>query len=219
MSKEVSIDIIKRIVKEAGAIWKRVRKSLKSKRDEEEFAQCKWELEDLQEQADDGLIDLRYFDIAGISLDPVIPYAWHLGKVTIEIEAAKSKRLNILGFMNTDNELVSNIFDGSINSHLVIECFNIVCETITKKTDVVLDNAPIHTSDEFQEYIEEWQKKGLYVKFLPDYSPELNLIEILWRKLKYEWLPFSAYQSIKALENALCYILANVGSKYQISFT
>ena len=173
----------------------------------------------MQEKADEGLIDLRYFDIAGISLDPVVPYAWHLEKTTIEITATKSKRLNILGFMNTDNKLDSFVFEGSINSHLVIECFNLFCETITKKTIVVLDNAPINRSDEFEEYIEEWQKKGLFVKFLPDYSPELNLIEILWRKLKYEWMPFSAYNSIKALSDALCDILANVGSKYLISFS
>lgn len=196
-----------------------MRKSLKSKRDEEEFEQCQYELEELQEKADDGIIDLRYFDAAGVSLDPVIAYAWHLEKATIEIVAAKSKRLNILGFMNTDNELESYVFEGSINSHLVIECFNLFCETITKKTVVVLDNAPVHASDEFEEYIPEWEKKGLFVKFLPDYSPELNLIEILWRMLKYHWLPFSAYHSLNTLRDALFDILANVGSKYQISFT
>ncbi|MCW4153826.1 transposase, partial [Halomonas sp. 18H] len=26
----------------------------------------------------------------------------------------------------------------------------------------------------------------------PAYSPELNLIEILWRQMKYAWLPLSA---------------------------
>jgi hypothetical protein len=33
----------------------------------------------------------------------------------------------------------------------------------------------------------------LIIKYLPPYSPELNLIEILWRFMKYYWLPFSAY--------------------------
>ncbi|WP_368860940.1 transposase, partial [Desulforhabdus sp. TSK] len=42
-------------------------------------------------------------------------------------------------------------------------------------------------------------KKNLYIKFLPTYSPELNLIEILWRKIKYEWLSFSAYLSFSLL--------------------
>jgi transposase len=29
--------------------------------------------------------------------------------------------------------------------------------------------------------------------FLPPYSPELNRIEILWKKMKYEWLPFKSF--------------------------
>jgi hypothetical protein len=35
-------------------------------------------------------------------------------------------------------------------------------------------------------------KKGLMIKYVPSYAPELKLIEILWRFLKYYWLPFSA---------------------------
>ena len=52
----------------------------------------------------------------------------------------------------------------------------------------------------------------------PTYSPELNLIEILWRKIKYEWMPFSAYQSLKHLDQALGNILKNFGSEYRIQF-
>ena len=58
----------------------------------------------------------------------------------------------------------------------------------------------------------------MYLLFLPPYCPELNLIEILWRKIKYEWLPLSAYQSFKDLEDALHEVLKGVGVKYQLSF-
>jgi hypothetical protein len=30
----------------------------------------------------------------------------------------------------------------------------------------------------------DWQAKGLHIHFLSPYSPELNRIEILWRKMK-----------------------------------
>src|SRR5438270_468100 len=53
--KEVSKSTIKRILKGAGKIWKRVRTSLKSKRDEAEFRESKAEIEELEERADDGL--------------------------------------------------------------------------------------------------------------------------------------------------------------------
>jgi short subunit fatty acids transporter len=36
------------------------------------------------------------------------------------------------------------------------------------------------------------------VIFLPAYSPELNLIEILWRKINYEGLPVLAIAGLKA---------------------
>ena len=39
-------------------------------------------------------------------------------------------------------------------------------------------------------------------QYLPPYSPELNLIEILWRRIKYTWLPFSAYACLNALSEA-----------------
>ncbi|MDD5275924.1 MAG: transposase [Methylovulum sp.] len=35
-----------------------------------------------------------------------------------------------------------------------------------------------------------WTWNFLPIYFLPPYSPELSRIEILWRKIKYEWLPF-----------------------------
>src|SRR5215467_4681170 len=38
------------------------------------------------------------------------------------------------------------------------------------------------------------------------------------RNIKYTWLPFSAYQCLNALRDALENILKNFGSKYQITF-
>jgi len=46
-----------------------------------------------------------------------------------------------------------------------------------KKTVVVMDNASIHTSEEFEECLPQWKKKGLIIKYLTPYSPELNLID------------------------------------------
>jgi len=56
------------------------------------------------------------------------------------------------------------------------------------------------------------------VWFLPPYSPELNRIEVLWKKIKYEWLPWEAYASFEALRNARQDIFQNLGGKYQINF-
>ena len=49
--KSISRSTLKRLAKGAGLRWKRVRKSLKSKRDEEAFTQAKKELEGLKKTA------------------------------------------------------------------------------------------------------------------------------------------------------------------------
>ena len=56
------------------------------------------------------------------------------------------------------------------------------------------------------------------MKFLPSSCPELNLIEHLWHKIKYEWLPLDAYQNFKTLTASLFAVLKGIGSKYRITF-
>jgi len=216
--KRISISALKRLAKKAGLRWKRVRKSLKLARDPAAFERCKRELEALQKQEDQGQIDLYYFDEAGFSLDPTIPYAWQATHGLIALPAHLYGRVNVLGFMNRQNDLHPYLFDQSVHTGVVIGCFDDFCQTLTKKTVVVMDNASVHRSEEFEDCIPHWKKQGLIVKFLPAYSPELNLIEILWRRIKYSWLPFSAYDSLNALIEALENVLCDVGSEYQITF-
>src|SRR5947209_17488009 len=110
------------------------------------------------------------------------------------------------------------MFEQSIHIPVVVACLNDFCKNIKKKTIVVMDNSSIHRSEEFEEYLARWKKKGLIIKYLIPYAPELNLIEILWRHIKYFLLPFSAYQCMEALREALEHILKDFGSKYQITF-
>jgi transposase len=217
-AKRISISSLKRLAKKARLRWKRVRKSLKRFREPEAFARCQRELAALQQQEDTGKIDLYYFDESGFALDPSIPYAWQEPGSVIELPAMKYGRINVLGFMNRNNDLHSYMFEQSIHTGVVIACFDAFCQTITKKTVVIMDNASIHTSEEFEHRMPYWKKQGLVIKYLSPYSPELNLIEILWRRIKYTWLPFSAYESLNALSEALEAILSHVGSEYQITF-
>lgn len=131
---------------------------------------------------------------------------------------SKSKRLNVLGFLNKDNRLESYCFNCNIDSEIVIKCFDEFSKTVTKKTVVIMDNASVHRSKKFEAKIRKWNKKGLYIIYLSKYSPELNLIEILWRFIKYHWLPFSSYLSFKHLVENVEFILKNVGIIYKINF-
>jgi len=197
-----------------------MRKSVKHKRNQEAFEKTKQEIQDLKKRQQAGKIDLYYFDECGFSLNPVVPYAYQPIGETLEIPASSSKRLNVLGFLNTNNNhFESYCFDANINSDVVIACFNSFCRDLNKETFVFVDNASTHTSHEFKNMIPKWKKKKLFIKYLPSYSPELNLIEILWRFIKYHWLPSSAYFSFDTLVKNVENILKNVGSEWIINFS
>jgi transposase len=53
--------------------------------------------------------------------------------------------------------------------------------------------------------------------FLPPYSPELNRIEKLWHKMKYEWLAFKA-RDTQTLEADVDVILQGFGADYRFTF-
>lgn len=216
--KQVSIWTIKRILKAAGYRWKRMRRSLKQKRDEALFDFFKQEIKELHQLEAQGEIDVYYFDEAGVNLTPVIPYAWQQKNQRYELPSVRSQNLTVLGFMNLKSQCHSFLFQGAADSEIVITCMDEFVQQITTKTIVILDRASIHTSNRMQQRTKQWQKQGLYLQFLPAYCPELNLIEILWKHVKYYWLDVSAYQNMAALKEQLIEVLENVGSKHRITF-
>ncbi|MDQ3256766.1 MAG: IS630 family transposase [Acidobacteriota bacterium] len=219
--KVLSQETLKEILRAAGLVWKRCRRSLKFWRDETEFRFAEAELLGLRRACAVGKskFDLYYFDEAGFTLQPSIPYAWQPRGETLELACANSERQNVLGFMNyRGEEFHSFAFEGRVDTSLVLECFHLFSNQITRPTIVAIDNASIHTAEEFEDEIDDLRRKGIIVKYLPAYSPELNLIEILWRKIKYEWLPLSAYENFKTMTRELFEVIKGIGSKYRITF-
>jgi transposase len=86
-----------------------------------------------------------------------------------------------------------------------------------KLTVVVMDNASVHRKA-VAEGQWEWLGDSIWAWFLPAYSPELNPIEMLWMKIKYEWLPWMAYHCFDTLCGALKDIFENLGGKYRVNF-
>ncbi|MGZ8918973.1 MAG: transposase [Methylobacter sp.] len=68
-------------------------------------------------------------------------------------------------------------------------------ERVSNPLAVVLDNASIHTAKKLKPYWDLLAEKGMRFYFLPPYSPEVNRIERLWHKIKYEWRPFKSFTS------------------------
>jgi len=151
---------------------------------------------------------------------PYVPYCWQKKGETVELPSAKSKMLQVLGFLRRDNTFRFYYAEGSVDSGTVVAIFEDFISTLVanKKSVIVIDNAPPHVSAHFEANKVRWEKQNVEICNLSTYSPELNIIEMLWRFVKYVWLPFNAYFSVETLEEKLTEVLLNVGKKFTISF-
>ena len=157
-------------------------------------------------------IDLFFADECGFQLVPNIPYGWQAKGEYVRMLPRKGKTLSVFGLLGTDNRLISYPTEQSTNADFIIQCLDNFVLKIDKPTVIILDNAPIHRAHKVRARMEQWQQKGLFIFFLPKYAPHLNRIEILWRKMKYEWLKHHDYKSWNILTKAVKNILASFGS-------
>lgn len=217
---DVSKDTVKNVLKYLQFGWHRIRRTLKGEPDPEDYQQKKQALALLQEQDAKGELDLWYFDVSGFCLVPYIPYAWQEKGHALRLETgAHSKRLNVLGFLNRQNALHAYTLEGNVDSQVIIACIDDFCTQIHKKSVIVMDQSSLHTSKEFTGKRAEWQEKHVEIFYLPTYSPELNIIEILWRFMKYEWIDLSAYKSWAHVVEYVDTILKKFGVEYKINFS
>jgi transposase len=166
-----------------------------------------------------GLIEIYFGDESGFWQNPVIARAWQFQGEEIRILPEKGQRLSVFGFLNQSCDGWFWTSEKTIKSQFVVDCLE---EWLADKSDkprvLVLDNARIHRSKLMHGKRAEWEEKNFYIFNLPPYSPHLNLIEILWRKMKYEWLKAEDYVSFEKLTEAIKEILSNLRTEYKINF-
>lgn len=166
-----------------------------------------------------GYIDLRYGDESSFNLEPNVPYGWIKKGENQEIPSRKGGNLNVFGLLNLAGELTSYQTTQKVDSQMVISWIDDFASTIQKQTIIVLDNAPWHKSKVFMDRIERWEELGLFIVYLPTYSPHLNPTEILWRRMKYDWLKPQDYLTKEDLHNAIKHILKNYNNdEFSIDF-
>ena len=153
-SKNLSLGTLRTLCKRHGLSWRRIRRSLKGLRDETLFRHAQSELEGLKEAHRQGLCDLYYFDEAGFCRMPSVGYAWQEKGERIEVVSQRSVSENVLAFLSLDCRFNPFVFKGAIDASVVIDCFDAFSRLIEKETWVVIDNAPTHTSEEFEEQLD-----------------------------------------------------------------
>ena len=167
--------------------------------------------------ADRGEIDLGYCDEAGFALAHPNRSAWTPVGECHTCDAVRGKRLNVVGALLSSGELFTVKLWETMTGLLFAGFLGLLMQHVGKPLVLILDNASVHTSKEIQPLLKVLERQGLTLYFLPAYSPELNRIEKLWHKMKYEWMAFTA-RSAKTIEADVDEILAGFGERYKMDF-
>ncbi len=152
-------------------------------------------------------------------MEPCVPYGWQFKGEEVFMPSAKGAGLNCFALLTRANDLLFETTRQRITSGFIVEQLERLSFSIKKTTVLVLDNARVHTAQQVQERRPFWQERGLFIFYLPPYSPHLNITEALWRKLKHEWLQPSDYATTDGLFYRVRQALAAVGTMLKIKFS
>jgi transposase len=215
----ISCSSLRRYLKRMGFRYKRYRLSLKSKRNKRQFEHAMEILASLQARAQAGQCELLYYDEAGFSPNPPVQYGWtRVGKTRCAQAGSHRQRVNVLGALRHDRQLIWRAHQQrTVRDDVAAFLERIAKQPHSVPRIVVLDNARIHQGGAMEEKRLQWEKEGLYLYYLPVYSPELNRIEILWKQAKYFWRKF-LYLTKDSLLNEVRGIMENYGKAFTINF-
>jgi transposase len=147
----------------------------------------------------------------------VVFYCWLLAGQRFEVGVGGGrKRLNILGaYCPDDQEYLDRRYtDKNLTAQSVIELFTLMMarHPDTKHFRIYLDNARYQHAKVLKEWIAQTQQdKGVTfdLRHLPAYSPNLNLIERLWKFLRKEALQ-KWHPTFEDMQQAVAAVLDNL---------
>lgn len=142
--------------------------------------------------AREGKCDLMYLDESGFSPNPPVQYGWtRIGQERCVTPESHRQRVNVLGALHYGGDLVwTTLQHTTTRTDVIAFLEQLADQPHAVPRIIILDNASIHRGAIMESKRREWEKKALYLYYLPPYSPELNRIEILWKQAKYFWRRF-----------------------------
>ena len=123
------------------------------------------------------------------------------------------QRLNLHGAINAETMEMTVVESKSIDKDSTIELLETLSQKypLSSQLHIILDNARYHHSKEVKDYLKENQRINLV--FLPPYSPELNLIERVWKYFKKNVLYNKYYENLKVFRDASIKFFRQIGEK------
>jgi len=140
-------------------------------------------------------------DAAHFVLAPYLGFLWCFMRQFLRAPAGR-QRFNVLAALNAiTHELIMVTNDSYINAQSICELLNkIKCLAITTPVTLILDNARYQKCKIVTELAENL---GIELLYLPSYSPNLNLIERVWKFVKKNCLYSKYYDNFTAFSKAI----------------
>lgn len=118
------------------------------------------------------------------------------------------ERLNLNGALSLEHMDITVLSEGTINQHAMMR----LCLTIEEKQPVgeihfIMDNASYNHGYELQLFLEDHPR--LHIHYLPPYSPNLNIIERLWRFFR-ERMQNNYFEKFPEFEEAVLTFFRNI---------
>lgn len=167
--------------------------------EQEDFKNSK--LDPLLEEAKQSKRIVLFVDAAHFVLAPLLGILWSFTRLFIKGSAGR-QRFNVLGALNAiTHELIMTTNDSYINAQSVCDLLRkISLRYIEVPITLVLDNARYQKCQMVKEFAASLNIELLY---LPSYSPNLNLIERLWKFVKKEVLYSKYYPDFSIFKRAI----------------
>jgi len=140
-------------------------------------------------------------------------FLWSLTRIFIKSPSGR-KRFNVLAALNAiTHELVTVTNDEYINALSVCELLNkIAALKLGIPITLIMDNARYQRCKLVQELAQELEIELL---FLPPYSPNLNLIERLWKFVKRKVLYSKYYENFGSFKEAIQNCLSQTNTTFK----
>lgn len=169
-------------------------------------------LEPLIEQALENKIKLFFMDGVHLTYGAELGYSWSIEPVIVK-SAYGRKRFNVLGaydLKTSKTEFISN--DTYLNAESVALLFKQIRENnAEKEIHMVLDNAKYQKCQLVEDAAKEY---NIILEYLPSYSPNLNLIERLWKWLRKKCLCNKYRETFKEFCSDILETLSQTGTTF-----
>jgi transposase len=202
-----------------GARYKRIRKRPRGVPSLQLYEYKVAKLQELESQSEEGQTELYYDDESHTCTEGYVPYGWQFEGENVYVPSQRVGRLNIFGMITRSNRYEGFTTTERMTAGKIVAFLDEFSFRIHKKTFIVLDNATVHRNRWIKQLRPIWENRGLYIFFLPPYSPHLNIAETLWRILKGKWIRPKDYASTDNLFYNTNRALADVGHNLFIQYS